>query len=162
MNTISGELYSTGIISALVPAGWRAYHGADHHNQFGGKATGKATGLGNPETIHIGKGAMDTAQLITKPRIDINFHKGLYSQLEMDFMRSAYDEVTDIAPFKFGNFSWSGYLAKTFNYPYILLFTSNGKDALQVAILLENQGETISFEDADVQFIMESIAIVQE
>ncbi len=151
VNLQSSELYDTGIISVRVPEGWQGYHGADFFNEYDEK--------GNPNTIHVGKGAKEELELFSSPRIDINFKDTLFSTFELDIMKKAYDNVEDIDPITLDNFTWSGYKASSMDYPYIFLFADDGVNALHVAILLKNNDKSIAIDDQDVLYILESIKI---
>ncbi len=147
----NSQLYDTGVISVLVPEGWQGYHGADVFNEFKEN--------GDPNKIHVGKGVKDELELYFYPRIDIYFRDSLFSDFELNMMKNVYEKVEEIEPIQLANFIWTGFTASSMDYPYVFLFADDGSNALQVAILLENNNKKITINDEDVQLILNSIVI---
>jgi len=139
---MKGKVYSNGVISVYIPSGWKLFHGID------------SEGNETPEKVHIYKNIESDADVFRKACITICYfgEDKIYFQT-----RSFYDNVKDIEPFESGGHTWNGYTCTSMGYPYVMLEAYEGKTVFQVMILLENNGEKISLEDADVRMIIESI-----
>ena len=143
---VKGETFDGGNISALVPEGWMGFHGADY---FGDYEEGY-----DPNVINIVKDAESEFDMFTKPYLMINYYRP-----DTVFMSSKdyYDDAKDIESMDIGNYSWTGFTIDNMGYPTAILETTDGSISIQVTVILENEGEKISLDDADVQAIIASI-----
>ena len=147
--TVKGETYNAGSVSALVPNGWKAFGAVD---QWAEKE-----GTMKPDYIQIGKGAKEDFDLFSKPSVNIQYYDESTDMIVPD--KSFYEETKDVADIELGGRIWSGYTGKSMGAPLMLLWTGEaGGDQFQVVIWMDMGDGTISVEDADVQAIIASIA----
>ena len=74
-------------------------------------------------------------------------------------IKDFYENVRDLEPFECGGHLWNGYTCTSFGYPYTMLEAKDDGCVFQVMILMKNGEYEISFNDADVRSIIESISI---
>ena len=139
---MKAEVFSNEFLQVIVPDNWKAFLGID--------AEGKTT----QKKLHIYKNAESELDIFHKAGITICYYEdaGQYFQIKV-----LYDDVKDVAPFKLGNYCWSGFTCRSFGYPYIMLESSEKTDRILLMILTENGENKISFSDSDVQEIIKSI-----
>ncbi len=147
-SSTKGINYDSGKVSMLIPEGWQSYLMPD------------AAGAGNPNFVMVTKGAETDADLLTVPRVDVVLAENYTQDLEQ--VKAMYTDIVEVEPFELAGFTWEGFSGMAGSYPAAAYFTFVGDHTLQVNMLLENGGQTISFEDADVQAIMGSIKITAE
>lgn len=148
--TVKGEIYNAGILSALVPNGWKAFGVVD---QWAEKE-----GAMKPDYFQIGKGAKEDYDLYSKPSVAIQYYDEGTDMMVPD--KSFYEEAKDVADIELGGRTWSGFTGKSMNAPLMILWTGEaGGDQFQVVIWLDMGDGTISVDDADVQAIIASIAV---
>lgn len=73
-------------------------------------------------------------------------------------IKDFYENVRDLEPFECGGHLWNGYTCTSFGYPYTMLEAKDDGCVFQVMILMKNGEYEISFNDADVRSIIESIS----
>lgn len=147
---IKGERYEAGMLSTIVPQGWKAFGIAD--------ATAEEAGALVANAVKIAKGAKDEFDLLTKPSVEIRYYGAEYSMMPPE--KSFYDDVKDITGLKIGEKIWNGFSAKSFDAPLIVLWSEKeGSVELQITIWTEVGNASIQFEDADVQAIIANIEI---
>jgi len=144
-----GETHSAGNISALVPDGWKMfpfYSGGEE----------------SPNTFSVHKGALTALDQWSTPGVQIQLFpdgSGFGSNTQKDM----YEDVMDLAPLTLGDYTWEGFSGLSKNsageyvLPFAILWTDAGNDTIQVTVWLEQEGNTITLLDADVQAILTSI-----
>lgn len=148
----AGETFDTGKFSVLVPTGWKAFETPDMWSDEEGAI--------DDTSLAVYKGAEKEIDMLLK--CGMNFK---YFESETNYFdsRELYDEASDISPIKTGDLTWEGFhatmeITEDSAYHYTVLTTKKENGALmQVTILEENEGETISADDADVRAILESV-----
>ena len=70
-----------------------------------------------------------------------------------------YDDGVDLEPFTTGSYEWTGFSATTLGIPIIVLWTEDGVHQYQITVYTDQDEGKISITDADVQAILESIAL---
>lgn len=138
-----GGTYDNGTISVFVPNGWKAFRGID------------PDGNETPKKVFVYRGIEAQTDIFTHAGIYICF----YGEDDSFFMtRDFYSDVREIEPFTLGRHRWSGYTCTSLGYPYLMLESVGAPYTLLVMILTESGENRISFDESDVQRIMESIA----
>lgn len=138
--------FSNGLLSVCVPEGWKLFETTDVE----GKKTQKK--------LFIYKNAVTETDIFSKAGITVCF----FGKNDYYFSpKSFYDNVKDIKSFSLGGRLFAGYTCTSLGYPYLMLDSQNDGTVLQVMILLENGDEKISFDDADVKMILESITYAE-
>ena len=135
-------MFSNEFLQVIVPDNWKAFLGID--------AEGKTT----QKKLHIYKNAESELDIFHKAGITICYYEDAGQYL---LIKDLYDDVKDVSPFKLGNYCWSGFICRSFGYPYIMLESSEKTDRVLLMILTENGENKISFSDSDVQEIIKSI-----
>lgn len=104
---------------------------------------------------YIFKGAQTELDVFSKAGITVFYHgkDEIYISIK-DF----YENVRDLEPFECGGHLWNGYTCTSFGYPYTMLEAKDDGCVFQVMILMKNGEYEISFNDADVRSIIESIS----
>ncbi len=143
---VKTTVVDTGEIKAVVPEGWT---GLQVHDMFSDDPEAK-----DPEQLQIIKGGT-TAEDAWK----CNFIQVYYSApgKELASAKDFYEDAKDIEPFEKGGYSWTGYTCSSMGYEYTIIEGKKGEESLQLSILTKNGEQTISFDDTDVQFIIENI-----
>jgi len=146
---VKGETYSAENISALVPEGWQAfpfYSGGEE----------------SPNTFSVHKGALNAMDIWYTPGIQIQFFpEG--SGFGPGVIRDIYQDISDLAPQKLGDYTWEGFTGLSKNIkdeyvvPFAMFWTDVGNDKILATVWLELGEKTISLDDADVQAILASI-----
>ena len=138
-----GGTYDNGTISVFVPNGWKAFNGIDPE------------GNETPKKVFVYQGIHAQTDVFTHAGVCICF----YGEDDSFFTtRDLYSDIREIEPFMLGRHRWNGYTCTSLGYPYLMLESAGAPDTLLVMILIENGEHRISFDDPDVQRIMESIA----
>ena len=137
----SGDEYNSGTISVIVPEGWMAF-----------PYYGMGSGDIDPDVISVNKGAKSEFDIQITPGLQItrNYHGSAAN-------RDLYEETTDVGPLKLGNYTWQGFSGESYGYSFVILWT-DGDDSFQVTVWTDMGGETISFDDGDVQGIIACIS----
>ena len=147
--TPKGETHSTENVSASVPDGWKAfpfYSGGEE----------------SPNTFSVHKGALTALDQWATPGVQIQLFpdgSGFGSQTQKDM----YEDVEDLAPLTLGDYTWEGFSGLSKNsageyaLPFAILWTDAGNDKIQITVWLEQEGNTITLMDWDVQAIISSI-----
>ena len=130
---VKGETYDAGIVSALVPNGWKAFPVSDMFDEYDGE---------------------NEFDLFTKPYVQINYYPDTSMYVSSDW----YDDVVDLEAKQIGNYTWNGFTCNNMGYPTAVLYT-DGDVQIQITMILENEGNKIALEDADVQAIIASIQV---
>lgn len=139
---MSGEFFDNGIFRVFIPTGWLSFYGID------------SDGKTSPKKLHIYKNAETELDIFTKAGITVCF----YGKNEIYLSPKAfYDDACDMEPFKIGNNLWNGFTCTSFNYPYIMLDSSQNDMTFQVMILIRNGQHEISLYDEDVQAVLGSL-----
>lgn len=154
---VSGEIYDTGELRALVPDGWAAFPIPDVFAD-------------EPDTVktscfHIIKDGTSERDIHAKPYIRLEC---LEPDAQIADPDPALDKnVEDVGPLNLGGYSWSGYVCEDcfggYWKPVIgkmaVLWTEAGSTRYKAVIRLEFNGqkEKISLEDDDVQAILASV-----
>ncbi len=154
---VSGEIYDTGELRALVPDGWAAFPIPD---VFADEPDAVKTSC-----FHIIKDGISERDIHAKPYIRLEC-------LEPDAQIAEPDptldkNAEDVGPLVLGDHSWSGYVCEDcfggYGKPVIgkmaVLWTRVGNVGYEAVIRLEFNGqkEKISLEDSDVQAILASV-----
>ena len=146
---VSGKTHNTGDFSVFVPEGWEIMTFKDSAGQEVSNIVG------------LYKGDLDKASYGNAPAIQIQIYpegKGFSGNNS----RSRYKEVQDLAPFTVGDFTWEGftYTAEPFRSDYkptvAIIWTDIGPDKMQVGLWMDTESGKITFDDKDVQSILES------
>jgi len=143
---VSGEVYTSEVMSVLVPKGWKAFPGlvAGTIDEF------------REDQVAIHKGAKQAIDQLDTPGIVINyFPQAKYARTPG---KTWYDNVSDIAPFTMGNYEWEGFTGSISNRKCAIFWTTNADELFQVVAWLEYDGKKISLDDADVKALIASIS----
>ena len=144
----SGETFDAGNVNALVPEGWMAFTASDLLDEYEGDT--------NTNSFSIYKGAQYEFDQLTKPGLQITYYDKDTTMMEP--WKDLYEDTEDISPFTLGAYTWEGFTGKSSDYPIAVLWTEDGDEQFQVNIWLENGGQKLTLEDADVQAILTSIS----
>ena len=139
-----GITYDNGAVSVFVPDGWMVFNGVDCE---GRETTSK---------VFVYKGIKNQFEIFTHAGFQICFYRKGESYISA---KAIYSNVEDIEPFTLGENHWTGYTCNSFGYPYTMLESKNPEYSLLVMMLKENGEHKISFDDADVRAVIESIKI---
>ena len=148
---VSGETYSTDVMSVTVPKGWKALPFYKNGN----------VDDVNQNEIGIHKGAKEGYDMAHTPGMTVYFRP---NQSRTSFGKTYYEDVVDLEPFTTGDLRWEGFTGKMqIGYSdkrsdIAALWTSVGNDMFQAFIWLELDGKKIALDDADVKAILASIA----
>ena len=138
-----GGTYDNGTISVFVPNGWKAFNGIDPE------------GNETPKKVFVYQGIHAQTDVFTHAGVYICF----YGEDDCFFTtRDFYSGVREIESFTLGRHRWNGYTCTSLGYPYLMLESTGAPYTLLVMILTENGEHRISFDEPDVQRIVESIA----
>ncbi len=149
---VKGEVFETEKLSVLVPDGWMAFMGPDIFNEYDGES--------NPTVIQMGKGIEESLGLLQKPAIYIYFNADTPAG-DPEVSKPFYENVEDVESFDAAGFTWIGFTGESIGYPSAVLSSqANETDSFNVTMTLENGGDSISIDDADVQAILDSIKIL--
>lgn len=154
---ITGEIYDTGELRALVPDGWAAFPIPD---VFADEPDAVKTSC-----FHIIKDGASDRDIHAKPYIRLEC---LESGVQIADPDPALDKnLEDVGPLDLGGHSWSGYVCEDcfggYGKPVIgkmaVLYTEDGNTLYEAVIRLEFNGQKgkISLEDRDVQAILASV-----
>ena len=147
---VSGEAYSTDVMSVTVPKGWKA---------FPFYKNGNVDDVVQTE-IGIHKGAKEGYDMARTPGMTVYFRP---NQSKTSFGKTYYEDVVDLEPFTTGDLRWEGFTGKMQKgysgdkSPIAALWTSVGNDMFQAFVWLELEGGKITLNDADVKAILASI-----
>ena len=149
---VKGETYDAGNVSALVPDGWKAFGIQD--------MWADEEGAMDPDQVQIAKGAAEDYDLFSKPSVLIQHYGADVDMMTLE--KEMYDEGKDLEPLEIGGRTWNGFSAKSLGTPLTVLWTGEaGSDQFQVTVWTDMGDGTITLEDADVQAIIASIAVVK-
>ena len=154
---ITGEIYDTGELRALVPDGWAAFPIPD--------VFADAPDAVKTSCFHIIKGGVSDRDIHAKPYIRLEC---LEPGVQIADPDPALDKnVEDVGPLNLGGHSWNGYVFEDcfggYGKPVIgkmaVLWTEAGSTRYEAVIRLEFNGQKgkISLEDDDVQAILASV-----
>ena len=154
---ITGEIYDTGELRALVPDGWAAFPIPD--------VFADAPDAVKTSCFHIIKGGVSDRDIHAKPYIRLEC---LEPDAQIADPDPALDKnVEDVGPLNLGGYSWNGYVFEDcfggYGKPVVgkmaVLWTEAGSTRYEAVIRLEFNGqkEKISLEDDDVQAILASV-----
>ena len=146
---VSAETYDTGSFSVLVPAGWKAIPVTD--------IWAEEEGVLDPTALNICKGGETDWDLFSKPYVRIDYYGEDTTMGKPD--KEWYDDGVDLEPFTTGSYEWTGFSATTLGIPIIVLWTEDGVHQYQITVYTDQDEGKISITDADVQAILESIAL---
>ena len=141
---VKGEMFDAGHISVIIPEGW-----GDFFSGFSDSSVTMAKGLDDLENLE---------DIMNLPFIQVAYDPAG----EIESPDSSYQNVEEIAPFKLGNYQWSGFTGIKDDCPYTILQTTGDygsinfllKDALNVS-----DAGKISYQDPVVQAILSSVSI---
>lgn len=140
------ERFDNGLFRVLVPTGWALFHGIDSDCKV------------TPKKVHIVKDAARETDIFTHAGITVCFFDRQDTYLSPKFF---YDDTADLEAFTLGSHTWNGYTCTGCGYPYTMLETDEDDCVFQVMILTKNGEHAIALRDADVQSILESLAVVR-
>lgn len=144
----TSNTYDTGSFSVAIPDGWKEVPTSDLFDEYEGDV--------NPDSLGIYKGLKDELDILTCCGLTISYvEDASYLMSNKDF----YDNVEELGEQTIGNYTWDVYNADAFGYPMTVLDTVNETFRIEVTINTTVGDNTISFDDADVQSIIESIAV---
>ena len=154
---ITGEIYDTGELRALVPDGWAAFPIPD---VFADEPDAVKTSC-----FHIIKGGVSDRDIHAKPYIRLECLEPGVQIADPD--PALEKNVEDVGPLNLGGYSWNGYVFEDcfggYGKPVIgkmaVLWTEAGSTRYEAVIRLEFNGQKgkISLEDDDVQAILASV-----
>ena len=154
---ITGEIYDTGELRALVPDGWAAFPIPD---VFADEPDAVKTSC-----FHIIKGGVSDRDIHAKPYIRLECLEPGVQIADPD--PALEKNVEDVGPLNLGGYSWNGYVFEDcfggYGKPVVgkmaVLWTEAGSTRYEAVIRLEFNGqkEKISLEDDDVQAILASV-----
>ena len=149
---VTGEIYSTGEFSVLIPDGWKAFP-TYTNGDVNKPVTGRLSVFKGIEEI-IGMRGGGPGFNVT------HYEKGKTVIL---VSKDKFDDAVDLQPIALDNYTWEG-LTGTYSTmgPCVYAWTTPQEtdvDKFEVYIWLTGQGGEISFDDADVQAILASITL---
>ena len=154
---ITGEIYDTGELRALVPDGWAAFPIPD--------VFADAPDAVKTSCFHIIKGGVSDRDIHAKPYIRLECLEPGVQIADPD--PALEKNVEDVGPLNLGGYSWNGYVFEDcfggYGKPVIgkmaVLWTEAGSTRYEAVIRLEFNGQKkkISLEDDDVQAILASV-----
>ena len=143
---VSGEVYTTEVMSVLAPKGWKA---------FPAPKPGKFDEY-REDQVNVHKGAKEPIDQFNTSGIVINYFDD--AKVVMTPPQSWYENVEEIAPFSLGNYEWKGFTGERSDITYGILWTTNAVELFQVVAFLKYRDKEISLDDADVKAIIASIS----
>jgi len=151
--SVSGETYDTGNISVLVPDGWQPYQMSDMFDEYEGDM--------NPENLTLYKTTEEFFGL-SEPSIMIAYFDPNTTWVSPEFV---YNDPVAREEIVIGNYTWNGFDATTEDLfsgetlPLHILYAQQDGYTVQVSLFPVASEGQFSFDDADVQAILASIAI---
>ena len=145
---VTGETFDAGNVSAIVPAGWKAFPQKD--------VFADDKDATNPDTFYVAKGAENELDLFSKPYILIYHYAPTTTMIAPS--KNFYDDAVDLPDMTIGEHTWHGFTCNSLGYKYHMLWTGeNNEDQFQVSVLYESTDGSVKLEDADVQAIIASV-----
>lgn len=147
--TQAQEIFDTGVISTVIPAGWTAFQPKDVFSDNDEL---------DPNVITICKDYVSEFDAYTKPYIRINYSGPDTTMIAPS--KDMYDDVVDMAQQTIGGYTWQGFSCSSIGYKYVILWTGEADgDQIQVSVLYESTAASVSFDDPDVQAIIAGIKV---
>lgn len=146
-SSVKGTTFDAGKFEVFVPDGWKAFHGADF---FGDYEEGY-----DPHVVNIGKGIEEEYELFSYPLANITY-SGEDNPLVKP-TKDIYENGKDLEDITTGDYTWEVFTADSLSYPVAVLYTEFDDKQIVVNITLENGGEKVSLEDADILALLAGI-----
>ena len=136
---LKGEIFSTGVYSVFVPAGWI-------------NVIPTLNGEENPDRLNLWEyGQMDND-------IQISLFKGRYWSY-YPVGKENYEDTQDLTPLVLESGTWEGFIGE-YSGRSVAILTDAGEEGFQVSVVLRSLGgTTISLDDAAVLAIIGSISL---
>lgn len=149
----AAETYDVGSFTVAVPSGWTAFAQSD----IWADADAEGNQPVDPTAIVLGKGVKDEWEAMTGPSVRINYYAP--ETVVMD-SRGFYDNVTDIEGVTINGTACDAYSGESLGYIYQFVTYQTDDAQYEISILTSVDGKDtgITWEDADVKAIMESLA----
>ena len=147
-DAVPGETIDAGDVRAVCPEGWFNSPVVDFFAEEPGTlATDKLTFL---------KGTDDSWS--NTPFVSISFYGADRDAMPYEEQLDFYGEAVIMEPFMIGEAVWEGLRYNVGDDAVEAVVSIQGVGAFNVLVRLEGDGETVTFEDADIQTILTSIA----
>lgn len=149
----AAETYDVGAFTVSVPSGWTAFPQDDI---FGDKDAEGNYPI-DPETILLAKGVNDDWDAVSAPNVRIYWYSPNAYVLDS---RSFYDNVEDISGVTINGTECEAYTGESMGYVYQFIHYTAEDAQYDFNILISTDGKEtgVTWEDADVKAIMESVA----
>lgn len=146
--TVKGETYDAGNVSALTPEGWLAVPTADMWSD--------EEGATDPDQFTLVKGGESEFDTLTKPSIQVVHYE---PESMMVPSKDLYEGAVEVAPITAGDLTWEGFSAKDFlDNPMTILWTTNADGhQFQLNLFTETAQGKYALTDADVLAILASV-----
>lgn len=146
------ETYDTGVFTVSVPSGWTVYPQSDifgEKDENGNYPT-------DPETIFLAKGASSEFDAYGKPNIRIYWYDPKTTVLDL---KSIYDDVTDLEGVTINGVECTGFRGTSLGYTYDMIHyqTDTAQYDFNILVAVEGKDTGVTWEDADIKAIMESV-----
>ena len=146
LEEVNGRVEDTGLFSVFVPEGWLGVSSINVVDDYYG-----------PTVFTIYKCVEDESDARSTPFVIVNY-MGVNTTLLSP--RSSYESVEDLNDMTFGNYTYTVYTGISLGHPYTILEAQGDHSDFLISICMENEnGVSISLNDADVQEILDSITV---
>lgn len=148
----AAETYDVGAFTISVPSGWTVFPQTD----IFGETNEDGTEPIDPESILLAKGANDEFDAYSKPSVRIYYYSP--DTIVMD-SKDFYDDVQELEGVTVNGVECEAFSGDSLGYVYQLISYVTDDAQYEISILISNDGKEtgITWEDADVKAIMESI-----
>ena len=146
LEEVSGRVEDTGLFSVFVPEGW-----------LGVSSINVLDDYYDPTVFTLYKCVEEESDARSSPFVIVNYMDANTALLSP---RSSYENVEDMNDMMFGNYTYTVYTGFFLGHPYTILEAQGDHADFLISICMENEnGESISLNDADVQEILDSISV---
>ena len=136
---------SAGTLSVLVPCGWADFiteSALDSKDSYGIK-------------VYIDTGSEFDPFYAPAVKVSI-FCQG--EMFGVNQNKDMFSNSSDLAPLALGNYIWNGYTGLYDDYPTTVLWAEEGKNIIEITIVLKTSKGEISLENKDVRDIIASVS----
>ena len=147
------ETYEVGSFTVAVPSGWTVYPQSD----IFGEKDADGNYPDDTDSIFLAKGASSEFDAYGKPNVRIYWYDPKTTVLDL---KSIYDDVEDLTGITINGVECTGYAATSMGYRYDFIHyqTDDMQWECQVLVSVDGEETGVTWEDADVQTILSSIA----
>ena len=144
----NNETYDTGKFSAVVPSGMYAYPVTDMQSEDGEI----------DDTQLIISSSSSAEEYYSEPYVQIFDHEEAVL-IGTEEVMVLYDDAAEITPFTLEGVEWSGFTGYTSGYPITILYGTVSDTTFQVTLMGTSESEKLTYDDANVQLILQSITV---